>query len=104
MISLEFATALISIGYDTLCRRSELVALQVEDLKRLPDGAMLALVRRAKNDPFGDGREGYVTKRSVMLLDRWLEAAEIKEGWVFRRILFYGAGPHALHPHQSDGS
>lgn len=91
--------ALISIGYDTLCRRSELIALRVEDLKRLPDGAMLAIVRRAKNDPFGNGREGYVSKHSVALLDAWLEAAAILEGWIFRRILWNGAGPNALHPH-----
>ena len=91
--------ALISIGYDTLCRRSELVALRVEDLTRLPDGGMLALIRRAKNDPFGDGREGYVSIRSVELLDKWLQAAAIDEGWVFRRIVFDGPGSNALHPH-----
>lgn len=91
--------ALIAIGYDTLCRRSELVALRVEDLKRLPDGAMLAIVRRAKSDPFGEGREGYISKRSAALLDDWLDAAAIHEGWIFRRILWNGAGPSALHPH-----
>ena len=37
--------ALISIGYDTLCRRSELVAFRLEDLKRLRDGGMLARKR-----------------------------------------------------------
>lgn len=91
--------ALISIGYDTLCRRSELVALRVEDLSRLTDGGMLALIRRAKNDPFGDGREGYVSIRSVELLDKWLQAATIEGGWVFRRIVFDRPGPDALHPH-----
>ena len=91
--------ALISIGYDTLCRRSELVALQVEDLTRLPDGSMLVLIRRAKNDPFGDGREGHVSKQSVELLDRWLQSAAIETGWVFRRVVCDGPGTNALHPH-----
>ena len=91
--------ALISIGYDTLCRRSELVALRVEDLTRLSNGSMIALIRRAKNDPFGDGREGFLSIRSVEMLDKWLQTAAIEEGWVFRRIVFDGPGPNALHPH-----
>ena len=91
--------ALISIGYDTLCRRSKLVALRVEDLTRLADGGMLALIQRAKNDPFGDEREGYVSKRSVALLDEWLRAPGLQEGWLFRRIVFDGVGPNSLHPH-----
>ncbi|TBW32954.1 integrase [Siculibacillus lacustris] len=91
--------ALISIGYDTLCRRSELVAFRLEDLTWLADGGMLALIRRAKNDPFGDGREGYVSMRSAGLLDEWLRAAGIDEGWLFRRVVFDGVGPNPLHPH-----
>src|ERR1019366_325468 len=43
--------ALIAVGYDTLCRRSELVSLRREDLSPLENGAMSILVRRAKNDP-----------------------------------------------------
>jgi len=35
-----------------------LVGLRIEDLKRLPDVAMLAIVRRAKNEPFDYGPEG----------------------------------------------
>jgi integrase/recombinase XerD len=53
--------ALIAVGYDTLCRRAELVSLCLEDLAPLENGAMSILVRRAKNDPFGDGR--YVRPR-----------------------------------------
>ena len=91
--------ALISIGYDTLCRRSELVALRVEDLTRLPDGGALALIRRAKNDPFGDSRDGYISKRSIGLLDEWLAVSGIKDNYIFRRLRHEGVGPNALHPH-----
>ncbi len=42
--------AIIAVGYDTLCRRS------IEDLSPLSDGAMSILIRRSKNDQFGDGR------------------------------------------------
>ena len=60
--------ALIAVGYDTLCRRSELVSLRREDLSPLDNGAMSILVRRAKNDPFGDGRYGFLSPPTAQLL------------------------------------
>jgi integrase/recombinase XerD len=91
--------AIIAVGYDTLCRRSELVGLRVEDLSKLERGAMSILVRRAKNDPFGDGRLGYLTPKTVKLLKKWLKASNIKEGWLFRRIYGFRIGSHYLHPY-----
>jgi integrase len=91
--------ALIAVGYDTLCRRSELVSLRREDLSPLEIGAMSILVRRAKNDPFGDGRYGFLTSPTAQLLMDWLDAAEIKEGFLFRRITGHWIGPDALHPY-----
>jgi site-specific recombinase XerD len=91
--------ALIAVGYDTLCRRSELVALTVDDVQCAEDGSALALIRRAKNDPFGDGRDGYLSARSVQMLESWLGAANIESGWVFRRVSQSGIGANALHPH-----
>jgi site-specific recombinase XerD len=91
--------ALIAVGYDTLCRRSELVSLRREDLSALENGAMSILVRRAKNDPFGDGRYGFLTPPTVRLLASWLDAAGIKEGFLFRRITGNWIGPDALHPY-----
>lgn len=79
--------AMIAIGYDTLCRRSELVCLQVEDLTRLPDGGAKILVRRAKNDPFGDGRWGYLSAVALAHLERWMEAAGIREGLILRAVI-----------------
>jgi integrase/recombinase XerD len=69
-----------------LCRRSELVSLRREDLSPLENGAMSILVRRAKNDPFGDGRYGFLTSPTALLLVDWLDAAGIKEGFLFQRI------------------
>lgn len=91
--------ALIMVGYDTMCRRSELAALRVEDLTPLDDGSMLALIRRAKNDPFGDGRDGFVSATAAEALKAWLEAANISEEWLFRRVNSGRAGTDALHPH-----
>jgi hypothetical protein len=47
--------ALIAAGYDTLCRRAELVQLQIDDLTVKIDGSGTTLVRKSKTDKFGDG-------------------------------------------------
>lgn len=91
--------AVILVGYDTMCRRSELAALRVEDLSPSADGSRLALIRRAKNDPFGDGRDGYVSRAAAEALDAWTRAAHLTEGWLFRRIYCGRIGTEPLHPH-----
>jgi site-specific recombinase XerD len=92
--------ALIAVGYDTLCRRSELVSLRLDDLAPLENGAMSILVRRAKNDPFGDGRYGYLTPLAVEALNAWLDAASIKKDWLFRKVISDRVGPKPLHPYK----
>jgi integrase len=47
--------ALLCVGYETLTRRSELVALQIRDIDFHPDGTGLALIRRGKTDAEGRG-------------------------------------------------
>lgn len=78
--------AMISIGYDTLCRRSELVALRSEDIEPRPSGGANILVRRAKNDPDGMGRVAAISAASLARLQVWLSAAGIKEGPLFRPV------------------
>lgn len=65
--------ALISLGYDLLTRRSELVALCTDDLNWRADGTLRALIRRSKADPFGMGRIGYSSRRSAELVRAWLD-------------------------------
>ncbi len=90
--------AFIAIGYDTLCRRSELVALRVEDLCELKGGAMSILVRRGKADPFGDGRFSYLTPKTVKILRAWLDASGVTDSWIFRRVYSKRVGVSCLHP------
>jgi integrase/recombinase XerD len=80
-------------------RRAELVSLRLEDLAPLENGAMSVLVRRAKNDPFGDGRYGYLTPPTVELLKDWLRAASIQKGCLFRKVSGARIGSNALHPY-----
>ena len=46
--------ALLLVGFFCALRRSELVALAVEDLDRWPDG-WIVTIQRSKTDPYGRG-------------------------------------------------
>jgi integrase len=59
---------------------------------------MSILVRRAKNDPFGDGRLGYLTPETVKFLRAWLKASGVTDSWIFRRVLGDQIGVSCLHP------
>jgi integrase len=79
--------ALLCVAYETLTRRSELVALQIRDIDFHPDGTGLALIRRGKTDAEGHGRVAYLSRATVRWLKVWLEHAQIEEGAVFRRLI-----------------
>lgn len=86
--------ALILIGFAAALRRSELVALDVADLERAPDGIVIH-VRRSKTDQDGAGQEIAVPRGSKLrpceALDAWLAAARISAGPVFRPVNRGGA-------------
>ena len=65
--------AMLKVGYDTLCRRAELVALRVEDIEEDVSGGARILIRRSKNDPFGDGRYGRISKAALEAVKYWLQ-------------------------------
>ena len=70
--------ALLLLGYAGAFRRSELVALDVEDL-RFSNAGLYVWIAAAKNDPRKKGRELYVPRLpgmnlcAVGALERWLE-------------------------------
>jgi len=82
--------ALLMIGFAAALRRSELVSLDVEDIKFVKEGAVLHL-RRSKTDQEGRGREiaipfvhgPYCPCRT---LQAWLKLSKITSGPIFRRI------------------
>ena len=63
---------LLSLGYDFLARRSELVAIQSDDLKFTPDGALQGMIRKSKTDQYGKGRLVFGSARSAKLVRKWL--------------------------------
>ena len=65
--------ALLSLGYDFLARRSELVAIRSDDLKFTPDGALKGMIRKSKTDQYGRGRLVFGSERSAKLVRKWLK-------------------------------
>jgi len=64
--------ALLSLGYDFLARRSELVAIRSNDLQFTADGALKGMIRKSKTDQYGRGRLVFGSERSAKLVRKWL--------------------------------
>jgi len=82
--------ALLLIGFASALRRSELVSLDVEDVRFSDDGAVIR-VRRSKTDQEGRGRDIAIPRVRARhcpcrTLLRWLQAAGITAGPIFRRV------------------
>src|SRR4051794_14881039 len=71
--------ALMLTMRDLLARRSEVVALDLDDLKRAPDGAGTALIRRSKTDQTGAGEVRWLAPETCAWLRHWLKAAGIDD-------------------------
>ena len=68
--------ALLLVAYDTLCRRSELVSLQVKDVKiNLKNGIETSsiLLRKSKTDQDSMGRWLYLSQRTHLALIEWMK-------------------------------
>jgi site-specific recombinase XerD len=88
--------ALLLLGFAVGLRRSELVALAIEDLSPSPDGVRIRIAR-SKTDQQGRGQELLVVYAEaprpcpVRALRAWIETAAITTGPVFRRVTRTGA-------------
>ena len=78
--------ALLAVAYDTLCRRSELVALRHEDLQHGAQGDGTILVRRGKTDQEGAGSIRFLAPDTMALLREWIAPAGIDSGPLFRSV------------------
>ncbi len=87
--------ALLLLGFAGGFRRSELAGLAIEDIADEKDGLVITL-RRSKTDPEGQGRKVALPYGSnpetcpVRAYRDWLEAADLKQGAVFREIDRHG--------------
>lgn len=64
--------AILSVGYELLTRRSELVALRTEDIEVRGDGTLQLIVRRSKSDQFGAGRLAFTSRATAERIEKWL--------------------------------
>ncbi len=90
--------AIISVGYDTLARRSELINVDFDDITILPDGFGQIIIRRAKNDQLGMGRIASITPHTIETINQWLQAANISEGPIFRSLKNQKISSSRIHP------
>jgi integrase len=83
--------ALFLVGFAGALRRSELVRLDVDDIEWTSAG-MILLLKRSKTDSEGRGAEISISAGTneatcpVRALKRWIKAAGIGSGAVFRKI------------------
>ena len=80
--------ALLLVAYDTLCRRSELVSLQVKDVKiNIKNGIETSsvLLRKSKTDQDSTGKWLHLSQRAHLALAEWIK--KLPEG---REMLFCG--------------
>ena len=80
--------ALILVGFAGGFRRSELVAIMIEDIDFVPEGVKI-FIKRSKTDQSGEGMTKGIPYFSnsnycpVISLKNWLEKSEIKYGKIF---------------------
>ena len=81
--------ALLLVGFAGALRRSELIALDVEDLEECSEGFHVR-IRRSKTDQEGAGNFVSIPHgsrlRPIRALKDWLEASGIADGPIFRPI------------------
>lgn len=78
--------AMAAVAYDTLARRSELVALQADDLEMGADGAATIIIQRSKTDQEGAGMVRYLAADTMRHVMAWREAASLTDGALFRAV------------------
>ena len=97
--------ALLLIGFAAALRRSELVALRVEDVAPAAGGGLRLRIRRAKTDKAGEGAEVGLPRGKhaetcpVRAFEDWQAVAKRKAGPLFRKVSAEGRiGEAALNP------
>jgi integrase len=78
--------ALVSLAYETMFRRGELVGLRVEHLSIEEDGSGRVMLERSKTDQEGDGALLYVSPETMRRIAHWREWGRITDGALFRSI------------------
>jgi len=97
--------ALLLVAYDSGCRRSELVAIDCDEIEGPDaDGSGLLFIGRSKTDREGRGAIAYLSAATMNSIAAWLKSGGVERGPLFRRVETYfdgsvrSVGRGALHP------
>lgn len=84
--------ALLLIAYDTMCRRSELVKIRLDNIgqqnsfsKNTPTPTLI-FIEQSKTDQEAKGRWLKISSRANEALNEWLGKSNIRDGYLFRGI------------------
>ncbi len=78
--------ALLLCAYDSMRRRSELVALRIEDIEWGSNQSISILLRKSKTDQHGSGNWIHLGEQASQAIKLWLESSKITDGFIFRGI------------------
>ena len=79
--------AILLVAYDSLCRRSELVSFEFDDLTiNEKDGSVKLKLRKSKTDPYGLGKNLYLSSNAQQALREWINKSKISSGKIFRSL------------------
>jgi integrase len=92
--------ALLLLAYTLMARRSELVALNVEDFETHANGSATVTFERLKT---GERATNYLSPEVTAMVGDWLATAQIDRGAVFPRLDFARRGRHDRMTPQSVG-
>ena len=81
--------ALLLVAYDTLCRRSELIAMEINHLEVTAHNGgeyMTILIKRSKTDQDSMGKKLHLTNRTMHAVQEWIQHLSKENGHIFRGI------------------
>jgi site-specific recombinase XerD len=98
--------ALLLVAYDTLCRRSELLSLQISDIstkifdKNSGTPSTAIFLRKSKTDQDANGKWLRISEAASKALMSFLEHSQLKTGLIFRGIRRGGKATKQLNNSQ----
>jgi site-specific recombinase XerD len=81
--------ALLLVAYDTLCRRSELAAMQIEDVATIATNGNECtniLIKKSKTDQNSIGKRLHLSEKTKKALGEWIKILGGNNGQLFRGV------------------
>lgn len=92
---------LLLVAYDSLCRRTELASLRINDIEYNDGGMPIGVrLRRSKTDQEAMGKMISFSPRTQYAIRDWIKISNIRAGFIFRGIKNNGDISESLNPGQ----